>query len=160
MDKKKFLHVCNLKDVAIIPSDSMEEKLKRYKLITKHFKYLCAFDEHGTCVARPSNMCCCRECTHAIGYLKNIRVGTEEVYASKYNSKTGFWKQDIGCTLPRDMRSETCVGYVCLDTYEEFKSINGKRVTNFMDLLRRYNHLSQIKLNTLDKLYLEIKDTV
>jgi len=95
---------------------------------TKNIKFGCDFDESGLCfswrkrieskqctVSNPtgSSRCCCVGCSDSIGYLRHFNYEDLPLYADLYNTKNGFWQPGIGCTLPRSLRSSTCVGYHC-----------------------------------------------
>ena len=167
METKEFLDLCISKpSLNIISEPNME--LKEYKLITKHFNFPCNFDKYGRCIKSVDSMCCCRYCATVIGYIHNIRPNNSvenkldaiKKYADLYNITTGFWNKDKGCVLPHDMRSTTCIGFVCHHAHDEFKTLNGKKITQFLKLLKEYNHLSEREKNTLSQLYLKIQKLI
>jgi hypothetical protein len=99
--------------------------LESAKGVTAKFDFKCDFKD-GVCIRRRKNplwqqddlknerkMCCCINCVHHIGYLSLIREDDIAMYARKFNKYTGFWRDGIGCNLPREKRSITCVGYAC-----------------------------------------------
>jgi hypothetical protein len=57
--------------------------------------------------------CCCARCFDAKGYhcLSNKKFG-ELTKKYKFDIKTGFLTSN-GCILPRSLRSETCLRYIC-----------------------------------------------
>jgi len=63
-----------------------------------------------------SHPCCCVGCANKWvepGYLRIIPKGKTNEIFSYWNSKTGFWRKDKGCILPRKYRSPICVTYLC-----------------------------------------------
>jgi hypothetical protein len=60
-----------------------------------------------------AEMCCCVSCGVRVGYLRLIDERHLKTYASNYNKETGFWRKDVGCTLPRKLRSRICVSFAC-----------------------------------------------
>ncbi len=77
--------------------------------------------QDGTCTAmrkRAANsrrkqigMICCRSCAHYKGYLRTKELPTE--YVEYFDNKLGFWREGVGCILPKEMRSRRCLVYVC-----------------------------------------------
>ena len=59
----------------------------------------------------------CKNCGKNKGYykkdeLKQFDKPTQEMIEVMYNKKTGYLR-DIGCCLPRPMRSFTCLNHMC-----------------------------------------------
>lgn len=160
MDTGKFLHMCIEKKVSIVPY--RDKSLNQYKKITEHFTYLCAFDENGVCSAKSNSKCCCFDCANHLGYLKKIRDSTNsiDVYASKFDKVYGFWELNTGCTLPRELRSTICTAFVCSTVRKKFEYINSSKIMMFMKLLYNYNSLSPKDKEDLDKLYINIRNTL
>lgn len=96
-------------------------ELKALKSSTANIDFNCGFDEHGVCAERRRykalipQMCCCITCVIGIGYLRDEIILPDEInfYKKKFNPYLGFWQVGKGCTLPREMRSITCVFYHC-----------------------------------------------
>lgn len=72
----------------------------------------------GTCwtehkESRP--MCCCYHCSRMVGYFEPSEHDRliHALQAVPFDQETGFWKAGQGCTLPRALRSDTCIGYFC-----------------------------------------------
>lgn len=57
--------------------------------------------------------CCCYNCAVCKGYLTFIPKDAEHVYVNKFDTDFGFWRPNVGCILPKVLRSPTCVGFVC-----------------------------------------------
>jgi len=62
-------------------------------------------------------MCCCRGCRGTVGWLRNL---PNDYYILKqiagyFSEKTGFWRADEGCVLPRKYRSPTCLRHYCTE---------------------------------------------
>lgn len=105
---------------------------ERLANLTKKINYRCYFKD-GECKRykgkeypkQKKAMCCCSNCKYDFGYLKKIYFNQysdedyieEELlyYAKKFSINTGFWRDGIGCILPRNRRSATCLGYNCTD---------------------------------------------
>ena len=80
--------------------------------LTRYIDYKCEFTPSGNCKKREDKTCCCGGCYHRCGYLENIFYKDLEKIAALFKEKTGFWSEK-GCTLPREMRSTTCLGMHC-----------------------------------------------
>ena len=103
-----------------------ERNLIRRELakLTSHINFNCNFKD-GRCHNHNSDeKCCCRGCASNSGYLlreDNIYciIGSRNLkhvlhyYASHFNPKTGFWRKDKGCNLPRSLRSTICLTHHC-----------------------------------------------
>ena len=61
----------------------------------------------------PGLMCCCGGCRYSVGYRHTFDVYSIAKVARYYNDKTGFWREDRGCVLPRKYRSYTCLNHSC-----------------------------------------------
>jgi hypothetical protein len=57
---------------------------------------------------------CCGGCKYQHGYLSTIPLGSAKIYNKLFSRKTGFWRKGIGCILPREMRSHTCLSCNCV----------------------------------------------
>lgn len=90
------------------------KELLSYRKQSENFDYDCRFDEKGRCKNRSSVTPggCCGGCFGSIGYLTAIRTEDVLYYTSMFE-ETGFWRKDIGCILPREMRSCTCLAHNC-----------------------------------------------
>lgn len=91
-----------------------ENKQKVIKLYNQAFKEQpvpCGTDKcfHGR--YNPSG--CCGSCGPMLGYLPEpvFNVLKSEY---KWTKKHGFLKPGVGCKLPMEQRSATCVGFTCL----------------------------------------------
>ena len=165
MKVKDFLDLCTSRSQPKIILEP-DENLDNYKTITAYFEYPCDFDKYGRCLKRRSPMCCCSNCGIYIGYLDKIRpVGnikqvSEMIkkYARLYNKETGFWRKSKGCALPRNMRSTTCLGFICFSIERRFTFMNGRDAIKFLELLKRYDIccLSKEEKDTLHQLYIKI----
>ena len=102
------------------------DEYRRLAELTELVDYQCHFDSKGVCkmydaggvfgAASHRSMCCCQSCARSMGYLSIIRpdVVTLGKYAESYDEKTGFWRKDGGCCLPRGLRSPICLRYSCV----------------------------------------------
>jgi len=66
-------------------------------------------------------MCCCGGCRSTIGHHKRLPNYMRKLKAIAYlfDEKTGFWRKDKGCILPREDRSITCLFYRCETQFGE-----------------------------------------
>lgn len=102
---------------------------------TRKIDYGCDFNNGGCKRNRERKqdqpMCCCTNCKNRMGFFNVLNWPAIEKIAPLYNEETGFWKEGIGCSLPIDIRSVTCVTYRCgflrdpmyehkLELYEEY----------------------------------------
>jgi hypothetical protein len=58
-------------------------------------------------------MCCCRSCRGTMGWALWIEEESIPKMARYFNDKTGYWRPNIGCVLPRKYRSKTCLTHSC-----------------------------------------------
>ena len=58
--------------------------------------------------------CCCAACYRAKGFLKSIYPEYLNVYRENFAKDFGFWRPGQGCILPRHMRSNICISFVCI----------------------------------------------
>ena len=87
---------------------------------TEKIDYGCKFKD-GTCIVARRNPhdtltkvgCCCTHCREYKGYLYTLNPEHLETYISLWNCRTGFYRKNVGCVLPRKLRSPTCLGYNC-----------------------------------------------
>lgn len=157
MKTDPFLSLCIKNEVSIlIPGD---KKLNDYKRKTKNFNYPCKFDRIGRCIATIlSSDCGCEDCAYKFGYIKHIRAAQHTInkYAALFDQRTGFWRSNKGCILPRSLRSIKCLTRICITKRKKFESMNSKEIIEFMDLLSRYTILSNKEKEKLHTLYLKI----
>ena len=105
---------------------------------TEFIDFYCDFDASGKCNARRADnsdsrgdMCCCVGCHEAIGYLRTgppVLKEDRAVYEELFKEKVGFWRKGSGCSLPRELRSPTCVYYMCFGNAKRNESIHGTLV--------------------------------
>jgi len=60
-----------------------------------------------------SEGCCCRGCQNVIGYRITMSQNEIPILAKYFNKDTGYWREGIGCILPRKHRSITCLSHKC-----------------------------------------------
>jgi len=153
---KEFINRCLLKGVQITPSSDDDKILERYKAITEYFIFPCDF-RNGVCGSRTDPRCCCQWCDQEIGYLKSINLKSLRKYAEAFSAKTGFWRQKVGCILSRNLRSTTCVSFICNSTYDKFRYSNYIEVVIFICLLGNYHNLLYGERLELQKIYKMLK---
>ena len=157
MRTEPFLSICVKNEVSIlIPSD---KRLNEYKSATKNFNYPCKFNRMGKCIATVLfSDCGCEDCAYKFGYIRHIRSAqwTINKYAALFNQRTGFWRSNKGCILPRNLRSIKCLTRICITKRKQFETMNNKKSVEFIELLSRYTTLSDKEKEKLHKLYLSI----
>ena len=94
------------------------KQLKSLKTTTGLINFNCGFDVNGFCIPHKNSfysngMCCCKGCYYNIGYLWCIHKLDISTYVRYFRVKIGFWRRGKGCILPRELRSSTCVSYMC-----------------------------------------------
>lgn len=100
--------------------------------------YGCGFDSAGHCARSRSELakisqlpflkrtqkfnnfgsyprCCCVRCFDAAGYYhwNGFYEGDLKTYHDLFKENVGFWRFGTGCSLPRELRSRTCLTYIC-----------------------------------------------
>lgn len=157
MRTEPFLSLCIRNEVSIlIPRD---KKLGEYKNKTKDFNYPCKFNRIGKCIATVlSSDCGCEDCAYKFGYIRHIRFAqyTINKYAALFDQRTGFWRSNKSCILPRNLRSVRCLTHICIAKRKEFESMNSKEAVEFIGLLSKYTTLSDEEKEKLHNLYLNI----
>lgn len=97
--------------------------------LTEGLDYGCGFDSEGICQrnrnpqfiqgmdasSRRRKQCCCGGCATSVGYLRQITFGSVSEYARNFTEETGFWREGLGCVLPRRLRSATCLRHYCTE---------------------------------------------
>lgn len=78
-----------------------------------------------------NSKCCCDECRYNRGFLNAIRLGGSEYYCSLFDSKTGFYRENVGCILPLSKRSTYCACFYC-KTIEKTLTPQQKSILNLM----------------------------
>jgi hypothetical protein len=82
------------------------------------------FQKGGKCYGIPKTAtCCCANCLYYAGHFgssdileeKNIPI-YNDLFKSNTKTTSGFWVKGKGCSLPRDLRSLTCISYNCEKT--------------------------------------------
>lgn len=90
--------------------------------LTNHINFDCQFDDAGICKTRrfgaSESVCrqgCCSSCGKAGGYLSALprQTKTMSLIAACFDKKDGFWREGVGCTLPRKFRSAVCLAANC-----------------------------------------------
>ena len=94
--------------------DERMEIIKSLKMISEDIEFPCEFNERG-CQVHDTEVCCCQGCHETIGWFDYIPEKDFPLYAKKFSdkNKNGFWRKGKGCVLPRELRSTTCVSFLC-----------------------------------------------
>jgi len=110
--------------------------------LTSLIDFGCKFKD-GKCIGSGVEMCCCSGCRGSTGFFRTTffydysrkdRIEDEMLYyAKKFNLKTGFWRKDKGCILPRRKRSATCLTYNCSDRLTDEEGL-------LLNIIRHYEH--------------------
>ena len=95
--------------------------IKALKTLTSLIDFGCNFDDTGLCRLYRNTeynpRCCCNNCHGATGHFTNIQLTDTPKIARHFKEKVGFWRKGRGCILPRELRSDTCITYIC-NTYK------------------------------------------
>jgi hypothetical protein len=81
----------------------------------------CDFKDGKCCSTRKGNHpenACCGGCFEAGGYLHEVNPAHVKTYQKLFKRGIGFWRPGTGCSLPRALRSSTCIGFRCFDAVE------------------------------------------
>ena len=79
-------------------------------------------------------------CNQTFGYLTFAPKDKVAEIASFFDRKLGFWQPGVGCSLPRHLRSRSCLKFHCIDD---------KNSPALQNLVRLFDGLG-IKRGTLD----------
>jgi len=97
-------------------SPPVESAVLKCHEFTEKIDYHCNIKGRG-CFQSSNSRCCCDGCRHSVGFLKDMSpevvLKNLSTYAELFNSKTGYWRENEGCVLPRKLRSRTCLHYHC-----------------------------------------------
>ena len=87
---------------------------------TAKIDFGCDF-EGNTCGAMREDYrgCCCQCCNSRHGYLQKIKPSAFNEILSLFDRVWGFWRPGVGCILPREWQSPTCLFYGCLPFMKE-----------------------------------------
>ena len=113
---------------------------KRFAKLTSLIDYGCDFKK-GSCKDNKYNrrrkQGCCGGCASNIGYLNDISNLREDLTktARLYNKKTGFWRKGRGCSLPRELRSITCLGHMCHKNLIEREGVLSRPAMRLLKLI-------------------------
>lgn len=168
-ENKKLFHVTN---ECYNLSITQYFKLVTY-FIKQNITVPCNFDQNNTCSKyRRDNQpgvtpyqkighnapngrvigCCCYNCAHCKGYLDQVPNGYKKAYTRSFDTDLGFWRPQIGCILPKTLRSITCLTFVC-HTYQHLLT---KRETSLITAMTSLQHLkSAIEKHGLKRLSIE-----
>ena len=102
------------------------QRILEHRRKTSEINFDCRITEKG-CKSGSNRgpMCCCTGCSWNSGYLirgNNLILDTDlPRYKEAWDEITGFWREKIGCILPRELRSTTCLLHYCeLGSKEDF----------------------------------------
>jgi hypothetical protein len=120
---QKLLHQWN---ITIVPKGSKRirghdvDTFRNLAKQTEKIDYDCIFYPDGCCNGRmrnPGGCCISSRCSVMIGYWRKEGDTLDEDTARKitehYDPKNGFMTERVGCRLPRELRSPTCLFIRC-----------------------------------------------
>lgn len=107
--------------------ESLMNMIGEIRLSTSEIDFGCNF-KGGICFSERNRlktdtlaliqpMCCCSCCALNSGYMHG-EICTAEMfkfYKNNWNDTLGFWREGMGCCLPRESRSIVCIYYSCED---------------------------------------------
>ena len=125
MDYDKLKELLRERNVTVVPEEAMRVRgydVDTYRKLakqTENVDYDCDFHD-GTCkglaLGAPG---CCMHCASAFGYWQKeggvIDEDTLRKIAAFYDERTGFLQDGVGCIIPREFRSPTCLYIFCSD---------------------------------------------
>lgn len=92
------------------------ENYERVKETINSIKFSC-FEKGGKChTISPEARCCCANCFYEGGHFESCDFIFEKDIPKLndlFQPRGGFWVKGKGCTLPRNLRSLTCITYHC-----------------------------------------------
>jgi hypothetical protein len=115
--------------INIIRTSAVNEKviakLKSVKKAIGSMDIGCRFDnnECAGCKVFKTPAFCCEGCASMNGYLSVIPSNDMRIYIKSFNGNTGFWRPNVGCVLPHELRSRMCLSFICTDLLSLRKEI-------------------------------------
>ena len=87
---------------------------------TQHIDWGCSFTEKGCKISE--ELCCCTSCFRDYGFLisganSQGRLDNLLEIEPLFQDKLGFWREGVGCILPREYRSIACLTHHCEDEF-------------------------------------------
>ena len=127
MDFKKLERISPRSDTSWSYRFTSWKRRQAVALRTAKVDYQCNF-RGGLCKIERCNgvfgeRACCHNCARNFGYLGVIPTGTAKIYHALFDKTLGFWRRGKGCILPRELRSNTCLGFHCGDKTVEDRLI-------------------------------------
>lgn len=86
-----------------------EEHFRLVRLKNLSFLYSCDRSREDCSIGGKG---CCDKCNDVFGYLKYIKKSDASIYEEAFDETTGFLGKN-GCRLPLELRSVTCLTYLC-----------------------------------------------
>lgn len=57
---------------------------------------------------------CCKSCAINLGYHSAVEIGEHrDMLIDYFDPINGYWRENVGCIIPRKYRSPTCLAYSC-----------------------------------------------
>lgn len=125
MDSDELTILLRKKNIAVVPKESMRVRgydVDTYRHLarqTESVDYDCDFRD-GVCrgLTMGGNGCCFA-CAGAFGYWHKeggaVDDDTLRAIAGSFDRRTGFFRKGVGCIIPREYRSPTCLYIHCSD---------------------------------------------
>ena len=112
-------------NVALVSRDAARVRghdLNTYRSLakqTEHIDYDCSSGDYFCRYEEIGDRGCCAECASTFGHWRKESGALDELsaktMAEHYDPEDGFWRADVGCLLPRALRSPTCLYTICSD---------------------------------------------
>lgn len=125
MDYDRLKELLRERNIVVVPKEAMRVRgydVDTYRKLAKKTEsvdYDCDFQD-GICKGLNMGATgCCMFCASAFGYWHKeggvIDEDTLHEIAAFYDERTGFMREGVGCIIPRELRSPTCLYIFCSD---------------------------------------------
>lgn len=125
MDYDKLKELLRERNITVVPEEAMRVRgydVDTYRKLAKQTEsvdYDCDFHDgicHGLALGATG---CCMHCASAFGYWQKeggtIDQDTLSRIAGFFDEHKGFLRDGVGCIIPRELRSPTCLYIFCSD---------------------------------------------
>lgn len=121
------------------------EELESLKMLTESIDFGCNFNKKGGCRNTDNERCCCTSCKSSHGHFRIIRQSDVPRLARHFDERTGFWRKDKGCILPRKLRSITCITYNCCKSEQTDNMLHALGRAMYLVVTRIKEHVEELK---------------
>lgn len=94
-----------------------------------------------------AGICCCIGCADTRGHLRSFILESHlDIYNKLYKKVIGFWRPRRGCSLPRELRSSTCLYFNCVNSIEKHSTLDKMRFV-LAEMEREASRLNKLILS-------------